>query len=91
MRRLLPYPGSDDGSEIDMGLFDKKKKKYPRFPEGDYEPVLRCSICNGEQILCAREKSTGELHEVMLVRTPHELEEFCRENSLLPESIMKIY
>lgn len=74
-----------------MGLFDKKKKEYPRFPEGDYEPVLRCSICNGEQILCARERSTGELHELMLVASPRELEEFCKENSLQSESITKIY
>ncbi len=74
-----------------MKLFDKKKKEYPKFPAGDYEPVLRCSICNGEQILCARDKNSGELHELMLVRSPGELAEFCKENSILPESIKKEY
>ena len=64
-----------------MKLFEKKKKEYPKFPEGDFEPVLRCSICNGEQILCARDRASGELHELMLVRSPDEIEEFCRENT----------
>ena len=32
-----------------MGLFGKKKTEYPKMPQGDYAPVLRCSICTGEQ------------------------------------------
>ena len=74
-----------------MGLFRKKKTEYPKMPEGDYEPVIRCSICTGEQTLCARDKSTGKLHELMLIRDPAELEGFCRENGIQPESIEKVY
>ena len=74
-----------------MGLFSRKKTEYPKIPAGDYEPVIRCSICTGEQTLCAREKSNGKLHELMLIRDPGELEGFCRENGIQMESIEKVY
>ena len=66
-----------------MGLFSKKKTEYPKIPEG-CEPVLRCSICTGEQTLCARDRETGKLHELMLIRTPDELEGFCAEMEYPP-------
>ena len=74
-----------------MGLFTRKKTSYPVFPEGDYEPVLRCSICTGEEVLCAREKATGQLLELMLIRNPAQLAGFCGENGLDPKNIQKIY
>ena len=73
-----------------MGLFSKKKTEYPKIPEG-CKPVLRCSICTGEQTLCAREKETGKLHELMLIRDPADLEGFCAENGLSANDIQKIY
>ena len=73
-----------------MGLFAKKKTEYPKIPEG-CEPVLRCSICTGEQTLCAREKETGKLHELMLIRDPSELEGFCLVNGVTLEDIKKVY
>ena len=74
-----------------MGLFGKKKSEYVKMPEGDFEPVLRCSICTGEQVLCARDKKTGELHELMLIRTPADLDGFCAANGIDPSSVEKIY
>lgn len=73
-----------------MGLFSKKKTEYPKIPEG-CEPVLRCSICTGEQTLCARDRETGKLHELMLIRTPDELEGFCAENGLSSGDINRVY
>lgn len=73
-----------------MGLFSKKKTEYPKIPEG-CEPVLRCSICTGEQTLCARDLETGKLHELMLIRTPEQLEGFCADNGISTENIQKIY
>ncbi|MBO5514205.1 MAG: aspartate dehydrogenase [Mogibacterium sp.] len=73
-----------------MSLFRKEKNKYPKFPEGDFVPVLKCSICNGEQVLCAKD-NTGHLHELMLVRSPGELEDYCRYNGIDPDSIDKVY
>lgn len=74
-----------------MGLFGKKKSEYPKMPEGDYEPVLRCSICTGEQTLCARERGTDRLEELMLIRNPAELEGFCEQNGYKAEDIEKVY
>ena len=74
-----------------MGLFRTKKKEYPKMPQGEYEPVLRCSICNGEQVLCARDRANGNLTELMLIRSPEELEGFCAANGISAADIEKIY
>ena len=74
-----------------MGIFSRKKTAYPVFPKGDYEPVLRCSICTGEQVLCARERGTGKLIEIMLIRNPAQLEAVCEENGFSADGITKIY
>lgn len=74
-----------------MGIFRKKKQEYPAMPEGDYEPVLRCSICTGEQTLCARDIHTGKLLDLMLIRNPAEIEGFCEANGLNKDDIEKIY
>ena len=73
-----------------MELFSKKKTEYPKIPEG-CEPVLRCSICTGEQTLCARNTETGKLHELMLIRRPEQLEGFCADNGISPENIKRVY
>ena len=74
-----------------MGLFGKKKSEYPRMPEGDFDPVLRCSICTGEQVLCARDRGTGELHEIMLIRKPDDLAGFCDANGIAVSDVEKVY
>ena len=74
-----------------MGLFNRKKNEYPVMPEGSYEPVLRCSICTGEQVLCARDRKTGKVVDLMLIRRPDELEGFCELSNIPPESIRKVY
>ena len=74
-----------------MGIFGKKKSaKALVVPEG-CEPVLRCSICTGEQVLCLQRDGSSELEEVMLIRSPGELDEVCRASGLDPESIRKVY
>ena len=61
-----------------MGLFSRKKETPPQFPPEQYEPVLRCSICTGEQVACMRERETGRLRELMLIRTEADLDAFRR-------------
>lgn len=41
-----------------------------------YTPVVRCSICNGEQVAGFKDKQTGKFTEVMLIRGDKDLEEF---------------
>ena len=74
-----------------MGIFRRRKQSAPAFPPEEYEPVLRCSICTGEQVACMRNRVTGQLRELMLVRGPSDLEEFCRTYRVPADTIKKIY
>ena len=48
-----------------MKLFKREKPApaAPAWPPEQYEPVIRSSICTGEQVACMRERETGKLHE----------------------------
>ena len=60
-----------------MGLFGKKKE----IPVIDFDPtkqkaVLKCSICNGEQVAGFKDKQTGHFTEVMLIKNGTDLDAF---------------
>ena len=76
-----------------MKLFEKKtpEPELPPFDLEDCEPVIRASICTGEKVACMREKASGKLHEVMLIRTEDDRAEFCRRYGLKPEQIKTVY
>ena len=76
-----------------MGLFRKTKHApaLPVFPPEDYEPVIRASICTGERVACMRSLDTGKLHEVMLIRSDADLDEFCKTYNLQKNSIRTVY
>lgn len=74
-------------------MFGKKKKKAGSerkvFDAQRYKPVLRCSICNGEQVAGFKNLETGKFEEVALIRGEHELAEFMEQYGL--EHIDKEY
>ena len=74
-----------------MGLFNKQKETTPTIDTNQFEPVLRCSICSGEQVLCLKDKGDDSLHELMLIRSFKDLKEVCDANHIDPESVRKIY
>lgn len=74
-----------------MGVFRKKHKDIPTIDLTKSEPVLRCSICSGEQTLCIKDRETGSLHELMLIRSGADLDEICDANGIDSDSIRKIY
>lgn len=74
-----------------MGLFRKRKQEALLFPTEEFESVIRCSICTGEQVACMRSRATGQLRKVMLLRSPADLEEFCRTYQVQAEKIKRIY
>ena len=77
-----------------MKLFRKEKpvSAAPVWPVEKYEPVIRSSICTGEQVACMRERDTGKLHELMLLRTAADREEFCRLYGIKdPASLKTVY
>ena len=68
-----------------------KKKHNPQFEFNKEEQtaVLKCSICNGEQVAGFKDKKTGHFVEVMLIRTSDDLDEFMRTYGL--DSVVKEY
>ena len=55
-----------------MGLFKKKivKKTYDR---EHMKPVIRVSICTGEEVAGFKDIRTGKIEEIMLIRSPEDL------------------
>ena len=58
-----------------MGLF-KKKKISKTYDKENMKPVIKASICNGEQVAGFKDIHTGKIEEVMLIKTPADLESF---------------
>lgn len=76
-----------------MGLF-KKKQAEPEtthFDPAAFEPVIRASICTGEKVACMRERATGRLHELMLIRTDEDLALFRRRCGIGDGEIRTVY
>lgn len=55
-------------------MFQKRKKLL--YDRENQKPVLRCSICTGEQVAGFKNIHTGKFEEVMLIRNEKELHEF---------------
>lgn len=58
-----------------MRLF-KKETEQKSFDRENQKPVLKCSICNGEQVAGFKDVHTGKFDEVMLIRSNADLETF---------------
>jgi hypothetical protein len=58
-----------------MGLF-KKKVQTKTYDRENKKPVIKASICNGEQVAGFKDIHTGKFEETMLIRKPEDLEKF---------------
>ena len=68
----------------------RKKPQGPRYDEAIQTPVIRCSICTGEQVAGFRRKDTGIFEDVMLIRNDTDLQAF-RDTYGITGEIKKIY
>lgn len=57
-----------------MGLFKKKTKL--QYDDRIQKPVIKASICNGEQVAGFKDIHTGKFEEVMLIRNSEDLDKF---------------
>lgn len=65
-----------------MSIFGKhQKNQYHYDPMKEY-PVIRASICTGEQVAGFRDRQTGEFHDVKLIRTEADKLTFMKEYNL---------
>ena len=60
-------------------LFRRKKREPKTYDREHLRPVIRCSICTGEQTAGFQNLETGKFTEVMLIRTDADLEAFQEE------------
>ena len=61
-----------------MGFFKKREKAAPSgdFDRENEKPIIKASICNGEQIAGFKNIHTGKMREIMLIKTSADLEYF---------------
>ena len=73
-------------------MFGRKKEKTikPLYDTEKKEPIIKASICNGEQVAGFRDIESGEFHEVLFIRNNEELESFKRQYGIQGD-IKKIY
>ena len=57
------------------GLF-KKKCVVQSYDKENKKPAIKASICNGEQVAGFKDIHTGKIEEVMLIKSPADLENF---------------
>ena len=67
----------------------RKKQAKKEYDKQKQKPVLRCSICTGEQVAGFKDIRTGRFEEVALIRNGRELAAFMEAYGL--EDIQKEY
>ena len=72
-----------------MGLF-KKKIVVNTYDKDNKKPVIKASICNGEQIAGFKDIHTGKIEEVRLIMSPADLDTFKKMYGI-GEEIAKEY
>lgn len=74
-----------------MGLFRKKQDQIA-YDSQKKRPVIKCSICTGEQVAGFQDIHNGTFEDVMLIRGKEDMKDF-REKYGIPQDaeIPKIY
>ncbi|WP_029319849.1 hypothetical protein [Butyrivibrio sp. AE3004] len=71
-------------------MFFKKKTAKKSYDKENKRPVIKASICNGEQVAGFQDIHTGIFEEVMLIRNAEDLFQFKNEYGI-DGNIEKIY
>ena len=66
-----------------------KKKEVKTFDSVNLRPVIRCSICTGEQVAGFIDKRDGHFTEIMLLQNEDDKEAFLEMYGL--KEVEKIY
>ena len=72
-------------------FFSRREPECESFPPERFEPVIRSSICTGERTACMRDRQSGKVHEIMLIRTPRDLEAFAKAYGVDADGIETIF
>ena len=73
-------------------MFGRRKKQTAiSFDKTGKIPVIRSSICTGEQTAGFQDKATGKIQEVMLIRGEADLRTFLEEYDLDESEIKQVW
>lgn len=78
-------PSGEGGS----AMFWKKEKKRSNYDKTGKIPVIRASICTGEQVAGFKETRTGKFEELMLIRDEKDMKEFLEMYDVKREEIRR--
>ena len=71
-------------------MFFKKKSEKRSYDKEYKKPVIKASICNGEQVAGFRDLKTGAFEEITLIRNASDLDDFKKMYGITGE-IEKMY
>ena len=71
-------------------MFFKKQSEKKTYDKENQRPVIKASICNGEQVAGFQDVHTGAFEEIMLIRGSDDLAKFIDMYGIT-EDIGKIY
>lgn len=57
-------------------MFRKKKTQTKTYDKEKQKPILKCSICNGEQVAGLKDLRTGQFEEIMFISDENDLKHF---------------
>ncbi len=60
-------------------MFGRRKKQAAPYDRGDKIPVIRSSICTGEQVTDFKDPTSGKFEELMLLWDDQDLQEFLHQ------------
>lgn len=72
-----------------MGVF-KKKTVTQTYDKENKKPIIKASICNGEQVAGFKDIHTGKFEEIMLIKNSEDIAYF-KSTYGITEDIMKEY
>ncbi len=67
----------------------KRKPKRNIYDKENQIPVIRSSICNGEQVAGFKDLHTGKFTEITVIRNLKELDEFLMEYDISLDEVKK--
>ncbi len=73
-------------------LFGKGREKEPRresYDRGNKIPLIRASICTGEQVAGFKDLKTGHFEEVMLITGEEDKKVFLERYGIEPSELKK--
>lgn len=60
-------------------MFGKKQIPKADYDRENWKPVLKCSICNGEQVAGFKNLHTGAFREECFIQSSSDLEDFKKK------------